>query len=121
MSEMRQTQILVTLAPVTVTPDDQATTNDYADIGLVDSWGKTRIVFVITNIDLANSIDWKVMASIDNVTFVELEAEAALAADTTASWVASAAEASYRYFKLQVKSTVPDSHGEARVRGYAKM
>lgn len=123
MSIARQTEILETLAPVTVAPDDFTSANAYADVtgGMIDAQGKTRVVFTIVDTHTANGITWKVLASIDNVTYVEVEAEATLAALATASWIASATETSYRYFKIQVKSTVGAAHGTAQVRGYAKM
>lgn len=123
MSMARAVEILETLAPVSVAPSNFATSNDYADVtgSKIDSEGKTRVVFTIANAHIANAIDWKVMASVDDVTYVEVEAEATLAASSSGSWVASATETSYRYFKIQTKSTVGGSHGAAQVRGYAKM
>lgn len=121
MSLPRMTRILETLAPVSVSPANQTSTNAYVDIGKIDAEGKTRVVYTIYNAHAANSIDWKVLASVDDVTYIELKAETALAAVTAASWIASATETSYRYFKIQIKSTVAETHGTAQVRGYAKM
>ena len=121
MSLARITEILNTLNPVTVAPDPQASTNAYADIGLLDAEGKTRVVYTIYNAHAANVISWKVLGSVDNVTFIELEAEADLAGVTAASWVASATETSYRYFKIQIKSKVAGTPANVTVRGYAKM
>jgi hypothetical protein len=121
MSIPRLTQIMETLAPVSVSPANFTTANAYADVTKIDAEGKTRVVFTIYNAHAANSITWKVLASIDDSTYVEVEAEAALNAVTAASWVADATETSYRYFKIQAKSTVGGAHGTAQVRGYAKM
>jgi len=123
MSEARIVEILETIAPVSVSPANQNSGNAYADVvgSKIDSEGKTRVVYTILNADVANSIDWKVLASVDDVTYIEVEAEASLAATVVSSWVASAIETSYRYFKIQIKSTVADTHGIAQVRGYAKM
>lgn len=121
MSLARITEVLETINPVSVAPANYTTTNDYADIGKLDSNGKTRVVYTIYNAHAANGITWKVLASIDDATYVEVEAEATLAAVTAASWVASETETSYRYFKIQVKSTVAATPGTAQVRGYAKI
>ncbi len=121
MSQARIAEILETLAPVSVSPADYTTTDAYVDIGKLDSYGKTRVVYTIYNAHAANVIKWKVLASLDDVTYVELEAEATLAGVTAASWVADATETSYRYFKLQVKSSVGATPGTAQVRGYSKM
>jgi len=123
MSQTRTTEILETLYPVSVSPADFTTANAYADVtgSKIDSSGKTRVVFTILNSHAANGITWKALASIDDVTYAEVKAEATLAALASSSYVASATDTSYRYFKLQAKSTVGGSHGTAQVRGYAKM
>ncbi len=121
MSLARVAQILETLAPVSVAPADYTTTASYVDIGKIDAQGKTRVVYTIYNAHAANVIKWKVLASVDDSTYVELEAEATLAGVTAASWVADATETSYRYFKVQTKTSSGTDHGTARVRGYAKM
>lgn len=115
------TQLCQALMPVSQNPADYTTTNDYTDKAQIDAHGKTRIVFTILNKHAANGLKWKVLASNDNVTYVELEAEAVVAALASSSWVASAEEASYRYFKTQVKSAVDATPATADVSGYAKM
>jgi hypothetical protein len=127
MSQPRITEILEYLedlfAPVYVAPDDQETTDAYADVdgSEIDSLTKGKVCYTITNADDTNSIDWKVLASIDGETWVEVEAEDSVAAEASDSWEASATEVSYRYFKVQVKSTVSEAAGIAQVRGYAKL
>lgn len=121
MSLPRVTEILETLAPVSVAPADYTTTDSYADIGLIDAQGKTRVVYTIYNAHAANVIKWRVDGSVDGVTWIELKAEATLNGVTASSWVASATETSYRYFRMQTKSSVGATPGTARVRGYAKM
>lgn len=120
MSLARVTELL---EPVIVSPANQTTTNSYADVtgSKIDSLTKGKVCYTIKNAHAANSIDWKVLASIDDTTYVEVEAEAAVAGTATSSWEASATEVSYRYFKVQVKSTVAETHGTAQVRGYAKI
>ena len=121
MSLPRIAEILETLAPVSVSPANLATTNAYADLGLIDAQGKTRVVYTIANAHAANVISWKVLASVDGTTWIEIEAEADIAGTASSSWVADATETSYRYFKTQVKSKVAGTPGTAQVRGYAKM
>ena len=117
----RVTEILETLAPVSVAPANLTTTAAYADVGKIDAEGKTRVVYTILNAHASNGLKWKVLGSVDDTTYVELEAEAIVAAAAVDSWVASATETSYRYFKVQVKDETGDSHATAQVRGYAKM
>jgi len=123
MSVDRITQIFETMAPVSVAPANFTSADAYGDVvgSKIDAQGKTRVVYTVYNAHEANSITWKVLASLDDTTYVEVEAEAALAALATGSWVASAIETSYRYFKIQAKSTVGAAHGTVQVRGYAKM
>lgn len=120
MSLPRITELL---NPISVSPADQTTTNSYADVdgSKIDSLTKSKVCYTILNAHAANSIDWKVLASIDDTTYIEVEPEATVAAKATDSWEASATEVSYRYFKVQVKSTVTGSAGTAQVRGYAKI
>lgn len=109
--------------PRACAPADQESVNAYGDVAgsKLDAEGKSRVVYTITNTDDANSITWKVLASIDDSTYVEVKAEATLAAAAISSYEATAVQAAYRYFKIQVKSTVGGSHGDAQVRGYAKI
>ena len=102
------------------TPDMQATTNDYTDVdgSLVDARGATSVAFVITNTDDANDLDWKVLASIDGVTFVEVQAEETLGEEVTDSY--TTIPALYAWYKIQVKSTAGGSHAEATIHAIAK-
>jgi hypothetical protein len=121
MSQARIVEILETIYPASVAPANKITANAYADVGQLDAEGKTRVVYTILNAHATASLDWKILASIDATTWIELEAEATVAAGASSSWVASATETSYRYFKAQVKSTVAETPSTAQVRGYAKM
>jgi hypothetical protein len=109
--------------PVNVAPPDQDTTDAYEDVAgsKIDSETKGKVAFTILNAHAANAIKWKVLASLDDVTYIEVEAEAAVAALAAGSWIASATEVSFRYFKVQVKSAVAATPGTAQVRGYAKI
>lgn len=123
MSLPRITEILnAAMWPATIGDiADYTTTATFADVtgSKIDTYGKTNLVFTIKNTG-ANSIDWKVLASVDDSTYVEVEASAPLAASASASWVAAAAEMAYRYFKIQAQDTTPASHGAAQVRAWAK-
>jgi hypothetical protein len=86
----------------------------------MDTLAANHVVYIVLNAHVANSIDYKVLASIDDVTYVEVKAEATLAAAVVGSFEATAAQIAYRYFKVQVKSSSSGNHGTAQVRGYAK-
>lgn len=117
MSQSRLTELV---EPVCVSPLDQETTNTYADVtgSKIDTFSKKLVSYTCKNTDGANSIDWKVLASNDDVTYVEAQAEASLAAAAIGTYTATAAP--YRYYKIQVKATVGDSQGDAQVRGMSK-
>lgn len=121
MSLPRITEILETFAMVSHTPAEVITSNTYGDVCWLDTAGKGHVVFTLYNDHAANGIHWKILASIDNATWVEMEAETDLAAKATASWVAEEAEAVYRHFKVQVQSGAPDTPGKALVAGYSKL
>lgn len=103
-----------------VAPTAQATVNTYADIvgGTVDTLGYDSVSFVIKNTDDADDLDWKVLASNDNTTFVEVQAEETLGEGVTDSFAQS--PALYRYYKIQVKSTSAGNHAVASVSGFAR-
>ncbi len=110
------------MEPISVSPANQATTNNYVDVAgsKIDSLAANHIVFTMLNAHAANSIDWKVLASLDDSTYVEVQAEASLAFGVAGSFAASATQIAYRYFKVQVKSSAGGVHGTAQARGYAK-
>jgi hypothetical protein len=107
------------ITPIIVNPSDQESTNVYADVdgSIIDTYGKSIICYTCKNTDGANSIDWKVLASIDGTTYVEAQAEASLAAAAVGTFTSLAY---YRYYKVQVKATVADSQGDAQVEGISK-
>jgi hypothetical protein len=115
-------RIVELLEPISVAPADYTTTATWADVTgtKIDTGTKGKLAYTITNTG-ANSIDWKVLASNDDSTYVEVEASAALAAAASGSWIASASEMSFRYFKIQAQDTTSPNHGAAQVRGYAKI
>lgn len=98
----------------------QATVNTYADVAgsLVDLLYYKYLAFQIENSDDADDLDWKVLASNDGTNFVEVQAEETLGETAVDSFIAN--PATYRYYKIQVKSTVSDNHAEATVSYMAK-
>ncbi|MCL5291284.1 MAG: hypothetical protein M1548_01975 [Actinobacteria bacterium] len=108
--------------PVAVSPADQASTDAYADVAgsKIDHISAKYVGYTCKNTHGANAIKWKVLASFDDVTYVEVQAEAVLAAGTVGAFAASSAQLPYRYFKVQVASNVAGNAGTAQVRGRAK-
>lgn len=119
MSVARITELL---EPIYVIPANQTTTNSFVDVagGIIDTADKSNIVYTLLNAHAANSINWQVLMSVDGVTYVEAQADATIAALGVGTYVASATALAYRYFKVQVKSTVGGAHGTADLSGYAK-
>lgn len=108
--------------PVAVSPADQASTNVYADVAgsKIDHINAKYVGYTCKNTHGVNAIKWKVLGSFDDVTYVEVQAEAVLAAGAVGTYAATAAQLVYRYFKVQVVSNVADTPGTAQVRGRAK-
>ncbi len=120
MSIARITELL---EPISITPADHTTVTDgFLDVtgSKIDTGAKGKLVYTIANTG-AQTICWKVLASNDDSTYVEIEASADLLAAGTGSWAASATEISYRYFKVQASDKVNGQHGKAQVRGYSKI
>ena len=103
-----------------LTPTAQTTTDDYADVtnGTIDTIDKESVAMVMKNTHGANAIKWKVLASIDGTTYVEVQAEATLTFGTTGTFTSSLAL--YRYYKAQVKSSVGATAGTATLHVIAK-
>ena len=123
MSLPRITELLEMMNPTSIAPADQATvSNVFVDVAgsKIDTEAKSKLVYTIKNTG-AETISWKVLASVDDSTYVEIEASADVLAAGESSWVASATEISYRYFKIQVCDKVNGAHGAAQVRGYSKI
>lgn len=117
MSVSRTTELLESKY---VAPANQATTNTYADVvgSKIDTYSQKLVSYICVNAHVANSIDWKVLGSNDDTSYVEVQAEATLAAAAIGSYTSTAAP--YRYYKIQVKATVGNSQGTADVSGMAK-
>lgn len=98
----------------------QPTVNDYADVdgSLVDLLYYKYLVFQLKNTDGAYDLNWKVLASNDGSTFITVQAEETLGEGVADSFIAN--PATYRYYKMQVKSTVGGNHAEATVSYMAK-
>lgn len=103
-----------------LSPVAQATVNAYADVAgsIIDTVERETLAIVLQNTHGANSLDWKVLGSIDGITYVEVQAEATLAFGAVGTY--SVAKAVYRFYKVQVKATVAGSQAEATVNLIAK-
>lgn len=103
-----------------LSPTAQTSTASYVDVSgsKIDAANYESVALTVTNTHGSNSIDYKVLASIDDVSYVEVKAEATLAAAAIGSY--STSPALYRYYKVQVKDTSGGTHGAATVRVIAK-
>ncbi len=109
------------LEPLYVSPANQFTVDAFADVtgSKIDTYAKTKICFTCKNVAIGNSIDWKVLASNDDSAYIEAQASATLLPDGVGSYTNTLA--TYRYYKVQIKATVPGAHGTGQVRGYSKV
>jgi len=107
--------------PVYTAPADQESINAYADVtgSKIDTYSKSKICYTCKNTDGANSINWKVLSSNDDVSYIEAQAEATLTFGSIGSYTNTLA--TYRYYKVQIKATVGGSQGDAQVRGFSKV
>lgn len=106
--------------PIYVAPSNQFTIDAYADVtgSKIDTWSKSKVCFTCLNAAIGNSIDWKVLASNDDVSYIEAQAEATLVPSAIGSYTNTLS--TYRYYKVQIKATVGGNHGTGQVRGFAK-
>ena len=95
-----------------VTMGAQTTTASYVDLAdsKVDAGNSSSIAIVVLNTHATLTIKYKIMGSIDDVTYVEVQAEASLAA---VSGVGSYSTTNpvWRYYKVQVIDN--SGHGTA--------
>jgi len=103
-----------------LTPAVQATTNSYADVtgSILDARFLSSVAFVIQNSHVANDLDYKILGSIDGVTYVEVQGETTVQESANSSY--SATVAVWGYYKVQVKSTAPGAAASALVHAIAK-
>jgi hypothetical protein len=113
-------QIRVIKDAEVLTPVAQATVNTYADVAgsKIDVGCKTSLAIVCKNTHGSHSLDWKVLASIDDATYVEAQAEATLTFGSVGTYTTT--QALYRYYKVQVKSTGAGDASEATVHVISK-
>lgn len=104
-----------------VAPTAQASTNAYVSItnSKIDTLGYSSLSYTIKNTG-ADSITWQVLGGnvLDLSDGVVVNGPSTLAAGVSASY--AVAPAPYRYYIVQVKSTVADTPGQATVHGIAK-
>jgi len=100
--------------------DEQVTTNAFVDVtgSLIDALGCDSVAYVIENTDGANDLDYQILASIDGSTFVIADAGDTVGEGATDSVTFS--PVLYRYYKVQVESTVDGDHADAVVHGIAQ-
>jgi len=81
----------------------QTATASYVDLAdsIVDAGNSSSIAMVVLSTHATLTIKYKVMGSIDGVTYVEVQAEATLAAVSGVGFY-STSNPPYRYYKVQV-------------------
>lgn len=100
-------------------PTTQLTTDAYAVIGSAQDRtvnGYAQIVFSLTNTGL-KSLAWKVEQSTAGSTYTTEQAEATLLAGETATF--STSPPTYRYYRVQVKSSATSNPTTAQLTTYA--
>jgi hypothetical protein len=104
-----------------LTPTEQATTDTYADVvgSIIDTKWRASLAIILKNTDTADDLDWKILGSIDGVTYVEVVAEATVQENTVGTPYA-VSNPPYRYYKVQVKSTSSGNPAKATVHLIAK-
>lgn len=102
VATVRQVEIL--------TVGSQTTTNSYVDHSgsKIDAATKSLVAMVIKNTGGSNGVKWKVLGSIDDSTYVEVQAEATVAFGATGTF--TTATPYYRYYKIQVVDASGGSH-----------
>jgi hypothetical protein len=104
-----------------VSPVGQASTNPFVDVAgsNLDATRSNSVSYTITNTGV-NSLTWQVLAgnASDGSDAAVISGPAALLAAATASF--SQSPALYRFYKIQIKSTVAATPGTAVVNGVAK-
>ena len=107
--------------PQEVSPAAQASTNSYVAVTgspLDVTWQKS-VAYTIENTG-ADTIDWRVVAgnASDFSDAIIVQAEAAVAAAAFGNY--SVVTAVWKHYRVEVKSTVADTPGEATVLGVGK-
>ena len=105
-----------------VAPVNQDTTNPYVDVAgsLLDTLNNLTASYTILNTAAVNAITWQVLGAnaSDFSDAVVVKAGASVLALAVDSY--SANPAVWRYYKVQIKSTVAATPGTAQVRGVSK-
>lgn len=98
-----------------LTPVTQATTASFVDVvgSKIDAAAYNSIGYTIANGDGANGLSWQVLGSIDDVTYVIVNASANVAFGASDKYTVSPAP--YRFYKVQVKDQVAASHATGKV------
>ena len=102
----------------TVAPAGLLSTNSLVALAPIDTGPWLSLAYTIKVV--TNSVDWTVFgANASDYTDEQVvKTEAAVAAGATGTY--AVAQAPYRYYRVKIKATVPDSQGTATVVGIAK-
>lgn len=102
----------------TVAPAPLASTNSLVALAAIDTGPWLSLAYTIAV--ATASVDWTVFGAneADYSDEQVVQAEAAVAAAATGTYVV--AQAPYRYYRVKIKSTVVDTPGTATVVGIAK-
>jgi len=102
----------------TVAPAALLSTNSLVALAEIDVGPWLSLAYTIAVI--TNSVDWTVFGAnaSDYSDEQVVQVEAAVGAAATGAY--AVAQATYRYYRVKIKSTTPDSHGTATVVGIAK-
>lgn len=102
----------------TVAPDPLASTNSLVAVAPIDTGPWLSLAYTISV--ATESVDWTVFGAnaADYSDEQVVQAEAAVAAAATGTY--AVAQAPYRYYRVKIKSTVPDTPGTATIVGIAK-
>lgn len=97
----------------------QTTTDNFTDLQeSLDLFKTPHALAIILENTGANSLDWKLLASNDDSTYVEVQSSSSLASGNTASFTKQNPE--YRYYKVQIKATSGGSQTDAVLSVTAK-
>lgn len=97
----------------------QTTTDSFADLNeSLDLFKTPHGLGIIIENTGANSLDWKVLASNNDSTYVEVQSSSSLASGSNATFTKQNPE--FRYYKVQVKATSAGSQTDAVLSVTAK-
>lgn len=95
--------------------ETQKSTNNFADVvgAFIDVICCDCIGLIIKNVHASNSFNWKVLASIDGDTWIDAKTEATLTSGSHDMF--EHCPSTWRFYKVQIKSTVIGNKGTALI------